>query len=329
MNGAAGPPWNHARLLPGCYVVPACDISVTGALTTTTPVAAYRGAGRPEATYVIERLMDEAARGLGLDPAEIRRRNFIAAGAFPYRTTTGQVYDSGDYHLALDKALEAADYAGLRREQAERRTRGEIVGIGLASYVEPCALGWESGSLKVERSGRVTAITGSSAHGQGHETTFAQIVADHLGVTPDEVEVLHGDTRSGPEGFGTFGSRSVALGGSALARVSVEVRDKGRRIAAKLLEAAPADIVAVRRRLPRGGVARAARDVARGGDGGLRAAARPCRRATSPGLEATTYFQPEAEVWTLRRHRLRAAHRARDRRAAISSSSSGWTTRAP
>ncbi len=124
MNGAAGPPWNHARLLPGCYVVPACDISVTGALTTTTPVAAYRGAGRPEATYVIERLMDEAARGLGLDPAEIRRRNFIAAGAFPYRTATGQVYDSGDYHLALDKALEAADYAGLRREQAERRKRG-------------------------------------------------------------------------------------------------------------------------------------------------------------------------------------------------------------
>ena len=297
MNGAAGPPWNHARLLPGCYVVPACDISVTGALTTTTPVAAYRGAGRPEATYVIERLMDEAARGLGLDPAEIRRRNFIAASAFPYRTATGQVYDSGDYHLALDKALEAADYAGLRREQAERRKRGEIVGIGLASYVEPCALGWESGSLKVERSGRVTAITGSSAHGQGHETTFAQIVADHLGVTPDEVEVLHGDTRSGPEGFGTFGSRSVALGGSALARVSVELRDKGRRIAAKLLEAAPADII---------GVA-----------GGFHVAGLPDRRVTwrevataayapghglppgdMPGLDATTYFQPEAEVWT-------------------------------
>ena len=297
MNGAAGPPWNHARLLPGCYVVPACDISVTGALTTTTPVAAYRGAGRPEATYVIERLMDEAARGLGLDPAEIRRRNFIAAGAFPYRTATGQVYDSGDYHLALDKALEAADYAGLRREQDERRKRGEIVGIGLASYVEPCALGWESGSLKVERSGRVTAITGSSAHGQGHETTFAQIVADHLGVTPDEVEVLHGDTRSGPEGFGTFGSRSVALGGSALARVSVELRDKGRRIAAKLLEAAPADII---------GVA-----------GGFHVAGLPDRRVTwrevataayapghglppgdIPGLDATTYFQPEAEVWT-------------------------------
>ena len=297
MNGAAGPPWNHARLLPGCYDVPACDITATGALTTTTPVAAYRGAGRPEATFVIERLMDEAARALNLDPAEIRRRNFIPATAFPFRTATGQVYDSGDYHLALDRALDAADYKALRREQAERRQRGEIVGIGLASYVEPCALGWESGSIKVERSGRVTAITGSSAHGQGHETTFAQIVADHLGVTPDEVEVIHGDTRSGPEGFGTFGSRSVALGGSALARVSAEIRDKGRRIAAKLLEAAPADVIGV--------------------TGGFHVAGLPGRRVTwrevatsayapghglptgdIPGLEATTYFQPEAEVWT-------------------------------
>jgi carbon-monoxide dehydrogenase large subunit len=297
MNGAAGPPWNHARLLPGCYEVPACDITAIGALTTSAPVAAYRGAGRPEATYVIERLMDEAARALGLDPAEIRRRNFVPASAFPYRTITGQVYDSGDYQLALDRALEAADYAALRRGQAERRARGEIVGIGLASYVEPCALGWESGSIKVERSGRVTAITGSSAHGQGHETTFAQIVADHLGVEPDDVEVIHGDTRSGPEGFGTFGSRSVALGGSALARVSAEVRDKGRRIAAKLLEAAPADVVGV--------------------TGGFHVAGSPDRRITwreiataayapghalpagdGPGLEATTYFQPEAEVWT-------------------------------
>jgi carbon-monoxide dehydrogenase large subunit len=297
LNAAAGSPWNHARLLPGCYVVPACDIAVTGALTTTAPVAAYRGAGRPEATFVIERLMDRAARALGLDPAEIRRKNFIPADAFPFRTVTGQVYDSGDYHLALDRALETADYARLRREQGERRARGEIVGIGLSSYVEPCALGWESGSLKVERSGRVTAITGSSAHGQGHETTFAQIVADHLGVTPDDVVVVHGDTRSGPEGFGTFGSRSVALGGSALARVAVDVRDKGRRIAAELLEAAAADVIGVpggfhvaglpERRVTWREVATAAY----GGGRGLPA-------GETPGLEATVYFQPEAEVWT-------------------------------
>jgi len=297
MNAAAGPPWNHARLLPGAYVVPACDITVTGALTTTTPVAAYRGAGRPEACFFIERLMDTAARAIGLDPAEIRRRNFIPPARFPFRTVTGQVYDSGDYEKALELALAAADYTRLRREQAERRARGEVVGVGIASYIEPAALGWESGSLKVERSGRVTAITGSSAHGQGHETTFAQIVADHLGVTPEDVVVVHGDTRSGPEGFGTFGSRSVALGGGALARVAGDVREKGRRIAAKLLEAADPDVVNV--------------------PGGFQVVGVPQRRVTwhqvaaaayaggaalpageTPGLEASTYFQPEGEVWS-------------------------------
>ncbi|HEV2057361.1 MAG TPA: xanthine dehydrogenase family protein molybdopterin-binding subunit [Methylomirabilota bacterium] len=297
MNAAGGSPWNHARLLPGCYVVPACDITVTGALTTTTPVSAYRGAGRPEACFVIERLMDTAARAIGLDPAEIRRRNFIPAASFPFRTATGQVYDSGNYHLALERALAAADYTGLRSEQAGRRARGEIVGIGLASYVEPCALGWESGSIKVERSGRVTAITGSSAHGQGHETTFAQIVADHLGVTPDDVVVVHGDTRSGPEGFGTFGSRSVALGGSALQRVAVDVREKGRRIAARLLEAAVPDIIGVPGGFQVTGVPQRRvmwREVAVAAYAGGHA----LPAGDTPGLEATTYFQPETEVWT-------------------------------
>ncbi len=297
MNAAAGSPWNHARLLPGAYVVPACDITVSGALTTTAPVSAYRGAGRPEACFFIERLMDTAARTLGLDPAELRRRNFIPANRFPYRTITGQSYDSGDYPQALDRALAAADYAGLRRQQAERRARGEIVGVGLASYVEPCALGWESGSIRVERSGRVTAITGSSAHGQGHETTFAQVVADHLGVTPDEVTVLHGDTRSGPEGFGTFGSRSVALGGGALVRGSVEVRDKGRRIAARLLEAAPEDVVSVRGGFQVAGVPQkrvAWKEVATAAYAGGPA----LPPGDTPGLEATMYFQPEGEVWS-------------------------------
>ena len=297
MNAAGGSPWNHARCLPGAYVVPACDITVSGALTTTTPVSAYRGAGRPEACFFIERLMDTAARTLGLDPAELRRRNFIPANRFPFRTITGQSYDSGDYPEALDRALAAADYAGLRRQQAERRARGEVVGVGLASYVEPCALGWESGSIRVERSGRVTAITGSSAHGQGHETTFAQVVADFLGVTPEEVTVLHGDTRSGPEGFGTFGSRSVALGGGALARGSVEVRDKGRRIAARLLEAAPEDVLPVRGGFQVAGVPQkrvAWKEVATAAYAG--GAGLP--PGDTPGLEATMYFQPEAEVWS-------------------------------
>ena len=298
LNAAAGSPWNHARLLPGVYVVPACDIAVTGALTTSAPVAAYRGAGRPEATFAIERLMDTAARALDMDPAEIRRRNFVPTDAFPYRTATGQVYDSGDYHLALERVVAAADYAGLRKEQAARRACGEIVGVGLAVYVEPCALGWESGALKVERSGRVTAITGSSPHGQGHETTFAQIVADHLGVTPDEVTVVHGDTRSGPEGFGTFGSRSIALGGSALARVSAEVRDKGRRIAAALLEAAPADIVGVTGGFHVAGMTQRRvtwKEVATAAYGPAGQGLPP---GDTPGLEGTVYFRAETEVWT-------------------------------
>jgi carbon-monoxide dehydrogenase large subunit len=297
MNAAAGPPWNHARLLPGAYVVPACEITVTGALTTSTSVAAYRGAGRPEACFFIERLMDSAAGAVGLDPAEIRRRNFIPPDGFPHRTATGQVYDSGAYAEALERALAAADYVGLRREQAQRRARGEVVGIGVASYIEPAALGWESGSIKVERSGRVTAITGSSAHGQGHETTFAQIVADHLGVTPDDVVVLHGDTRSGPEGFGTFGSRSVALGGGALARVAGEVREKGRRIAARLLEAAAADVIGVSGGFQVVGVRQrrvAWREVAATAYGGGHAVL----GGETPGLESTTYFQPEGEVWS-------------------------------
>jgi aerobic carbon-monoxide dehydrogenase large subunit len=192
--------------------------------------------------------------------------------------------------------LAAADYPRLRREQAERRARGEVVGVGLASYIEPAALGWESGAVKVERSGRVTAITGSSAHGQGHETTFAQVVADQLGVGPDDVVVVHGDTRAGPEGFGTFGSRSVALGGGALVRASVQVRDKGQRIAANLLEAAPADVI--------------------GAPGGFQVAGVPQRKVSwrqvataayagqalpageTPGLESAVYFQPDGEVWS-------------------------------
>src|SRR5439155_11721640 len=296
MNAAAGPPWNHARLLPGAYVVPACEITVTGALTTTTPVAAYRGAGRPEACFFIERLMDTAARALKLDPAEIRRRNFVPPDRFPFRTVTGQVYDSGEYGKALELALAEADYARLRHLQAERRARGEIVGVGVASYIEPAALGWESGSLKVERSGRVTAITGSSAHGQGHETTFAQIVADHLGVTPDDVVVVHGDTRSGPEGFGTFGSRSVALGGSALQKVAVDVREKGRRIAANMLEAAAADVIRVAGGFQVTGVPQRRvlwREVAATAYAGGH-----LPKGDTPGLEATTYFQPDTEVWT-------------------------------
>jgi len=289
-------PRNHARCLPGAYTVRDVDIQVTGAFTTTPPVGAYRGAGRPEAAFLIERLMDEGARALGIDPAEIRRRNAIPATAFPYTTATGQVYDSGDYRAVLDRALEAADYGGLRRALAERRLRGELVGVGLSLYVEPAALGWESGVVRMERTGAVTAITGSSPHGQGHETTFAQVVAEHLGVEPDLVTVRHGDTAGAPQGSGTAGSRSTALGGGALVLAARDVREKGRKVAAAMLEAAAVDVVAVDGGFHVVGAAdlkvtwRAVADVA------YRMGALPA--GMEPGLEATRFFEAPGEVWS-------------------------------
>jgi aerobic carbon-monoxide dehydrogenase large subunit len=291
-----GTPQNHGRCLPGSYVVEHVDIESVGVFTTTPPVGAYRGAGRPEAAFLIERLMDEAARTLKVDPVELRRRNLIPKARFPFRTATGQVYDSGDYAEVLDRTLVMADYAGLRRAQAERRARGEIVGIGVAKYIEPSALGWESGQVRVESTGAVLAVTGSSAHGQGHETTFAQIVADELGVAPEAVTVRHGDTHGAPQGIGTFGSRSTALGGSALALAARDVRDKARKMAAGLLEAAAQDVVPV--------------------DGGFGVVGAPGRQVSwprvaelayrgqglpagvEPGLEATRFFSPEGEVWS-------------------------------
>ena len=289
-------PRNHARCLPGAYTLRDVDIQVTGALTTTPPVGAYRGAGRPEAAFLIERLVDEAARALGLDPADIRRRNLIPPEAFPYTTATGQVYDSGDYLIALERALAAADYDGLRRRQAERRRRGELVGVGLSTYVEPAALGWESGVVRMERSGAVTAITGSSPHGQGHETTFAQVVAEHLGVEPEAVTVRHGDTAGAPHGSGTAGSRSTALGGGALVLAARDVRDKGRRLAAGLLEAAVEDVVAVPGGFHVVGAADRAVPWRAVADLAYRMGALPA--GLEPGLEATRFFEAPGEVWS-------------------------------
>ena len=296
VNSAAVSASNHARLLPGAYVIPACQIEASGALTTTAPIGAYRGAGRPEGIFLIERLMDEAARALGIDPAELRRKNYIPPDRFPFKTATGQVYDSGNYERAMDRALELAGYRQLRQAQSEARARGGIAGIGLSTYVEPCALGWESGSVRVERTGSVTAVTGSSPHGQGHETTFAQVVADFLGVTPDEVVVLHGDTRSVPQGFGTFGSRSTSLGGGALAKAALEVREKGKRIAANILEAALEDVVPVPGGFQVVGVP--ARQVSwkRVADAAYKGQA--LAPGDSPGLDATVFFQIQGEVWS-------------------------------
>jgi carbon-monoxide dehydrogenase large subunit len=230
----------------GVYKFTDVDLQSTCVFTNTTTVAAYRGAGRPEAAYYLERLIDIVAAELGMTPETVRRKNFIPPDAFPYATPTGQNYDSGEYDRALTKALEMAGIDRLRREQKERIDRHDrtLLGIGEAVYVEMCGFGpYESAVVRVEPSGSVTAYTGTSAHGQGHETTFAQIIADHLGVDFDKIVVRHGDTAAVQMGNGTGGSRSVAVGGTAMLNATLKVQEKARRIAASMLEAAFEDIV--------------------------------------------------------------------------------------
>jgi carbon-monoxide dehydrogenase large subunit len=253
-----GIPLLGAFLYHGAYDVPAYSFSCTGVFTNKTPTDAYRGAGRPEATYAIERGMDTLARRVGVDPAEIRRRNFIPADGFPYTTVAGLVYDSGNYEAALDRALELAGYEELRAEQARRREAGSDrhLGIGLSSYVEACgwapsrvlrtlkyvAGGWDAATVRILPTGKVQVVTGTSPHGQGHETSWSMIVADRLGVSPDDVEVLHSDTNVAPLGLDTYGSRSLAVGGTAVALATDRVLARARRVAAHLLEAAEEDL---------------------------------------------------------------------------------------
>ncbi len=232
------------------YVVPKVEYNWQAVITNTTPIAAYRGAGRPEAIHLTERILDIAADELGIDPVEIRRKNFIPADAFPYMPNTGlgATYDTGEYAKALDAALEHAGYDKLRAEQKARRDRGDtkLLGIGVASYLEisaPMVLTKEFGSVEIEDDGTVTARVGTSAHGQGHETAFSQIVADTLGVPFENVRVLHSDTDTVPRGGGTGGSRSGQIGGSALLVASQEVLAQAKKLAANVLEASPDDIV--------------------------------------------------------------------------------------
>ncbi|MDQ3809117.1 MAG: molybdopterin-dependent oxidoreductase, partial [Chloroflexota bacterium] len=240
-------------LATGAYKWPGGVAAKTvGILTNRIPTDPYRGAGRPEATYFQERMLDAIAGDLGLDPAEVRRRNFIKKEQFPYSTPTGLVYDSGDYAMALDRALELSGFGQLRAEAAELRKRGKLRGVGFASNVEICAFGpsrimgsggFETAIARVEPSGKVTLNTGVSPHGQGHETAFAQIAADALEIDINDVTLLHGDTASAPfSNNGTGGSRSLALGGSALKLAMDAVRDKTLKIGAHLLEAAPEDV---------------------------------------------------------------------------------------
>ncbi|MFQ5399803.1 MAG: xanthine dehydrogenase family protein molybdopterin-binding subunit [Anaerolineae bacterium] len=247
----------YITLLSGLYKIKGVYGEMWATMTNTVPVDAYRGAGRPEASYLVERLVDLAAQDLSMDPVEIRRKNFIPADEFPYQTPVAFLYDSGDYHKLFDRVLELSDYEKMRKEQGKARQEGGIVGIGVAGCIEasgpaPSAVAgslgaavgfWESGKIRVHPTGKVTVFTGSHTHGQGHETTFAQVVADELGVALEDVEIVHGDTASVPFGMGTYGSRSAAVGGSALVRSAEKIRAKVKKIAAHQLEAAEEDIV--------------------------------------------------------------------------------------
>jgi carbon-monoxide dehydrogenase large subunit len=244
----------YATLLAGQYKTPLIHCEVTAVFTNTTPVDAYRGAGRPEATYVVERLVETAAREMKIDPAEIRRRNFITE--FPYQTPVALQYDIGDYNATLDAAIKLADVSGFASRKKASEAKGKLRGLGYSAYIEACGIApsavagslgaraglFEAGEVRVHPTGSVTVFTGSHSHGQGHETTFAQVVADRLGMPIENVDIVHGDTSKVLFGMGTYGSRSIAVGGTAIVKALDKVIAKGRKIAAHLMEAAEADV---------------------------------------------------------------------------------------
>ncbi len=251
------PTWLFALIVPGCYTIQDYKCDVWGAFTNTTPTDAYRGAGRPEAAFLIERMTDLLAGELGMDPVDVRRKNFVPADAFPYTSGGTLQYDSGNYQGTLDKALEMANYSGFRQQQQQTRQQGRYQGIGLSTYVEVCGLApspaagamgfqgglWEPATIRMLATGKVVVLTGTSPHGQGEETTFAQMVGDMLGVPVEDVDVVHGDTGAIPMGWGTYGSRSTAVGGTAIYKATQKVIEKAKKVAAHLLEAAPDDVV--------------------------------------------------------------------------------------
>jgi carbon-monoxide dehydrogenase large subunit len=236
---AAAPGRNASRILPGPYCIDAIDVDLVGTLTSTAAVGIYRGAGRPEACMLMERLMDRAAAATGLDPIAIRRRNLIGPESFPYRTPTGETLDSGDYPALVAKACNLADYETLCRTRNKRRRRGEITGVGVAIYIEPCGEGWESARIGLSADGRIIAATGASSQGQGRETAYAQIVSEVLRVEPERVVVVHGDTGATLAGTGALASRSTAIGGSALKIATQRFLDKAKIAASHIVQVAP------------------------------------------------------------------------------------------
>ena len=257
----AVPTYLHGTLMQGLYTTPAVHITVNAGVTNTAAVDAYRGAGRPEATYVIERLVETAAAEMGVDPAELRLKNFIppfdGSDAEPgYQTQVALQYDSGNYEGVLNRLLEMSDYENLKKERETARANGKLMGIGFSTYIEACGIApsavvgslgaraglFEAANIRVEPTGSVTLFTGSHSHGQGHETTFAQLIADDLGIPLENVEIVHGDTGKVPFGMGTYGSRSLAVGGSAIVKSLEKIKEKGAKIAAHLLEASAEDL---------------------------------------------------------------------------------------
>ncbi len=286
-------------MLPGPYKIDNIEMNATGVFTNKIATDAYRGAGRPEATYILERMMDIAARKLGMDPVELRRMNFPDKSEFPFNTSAGLLYDSGDYHAALDRALEAADYPAMRKQQEEAREEGRYLGIGLSTYVEICGMGpsaalggqgWESARVRVEPTGKATVFSGASPHGQGQQTSFAQIVADGLGIAVEDVTVVHGDTDVVPYGVGTFGSRGTVVGGAAVVYARDKVRAKMAKFAAMEFEADANDIAFENGKVF---VQSAPEKSAGFGDiAQLAYSAIKLPEDTEPGLEETHFFEP-------------------------------------
>lgn len=298
------PTYLFGLMLSGAYRLEAVDCKVYGVLTNTAPVDAYRGAGRPEATYLIERMMDILAMELGKDPAEVRRINFIRKEEFPYTVCVGLQYDSGDYERTLERALELSEYSKWREMQPKLREQGRLVGIGISSYVEMCGLGpsravrgtgfalglYESATVRIHPSGKVSVYTGTSPHGQGEETTFAQIVAEELGVPVEDVEVVHGDTSAIPWGMGTYGSRTTPVGGGAIALASRKVVEKGRKIASSVLEVSETDLVFERGKYYVKGAPSKALTIQEVALLSYQSDKLP--EGMEPGLESTTFYDP-------------------------------------
>ncbi|PRD38860.1 UNVERIFIED_CONTAM: cutL [Trichonephila clavipes] len=298
------PTWLHGTLMAGNYRTPLIYVNVKAVFTNTVPVDAYRGAGRPEATFQLERLVDKAARELGVSPVELRRQNFIKPDQFPYQTPVAVVYDTGNYDATMDKLLEISDYAGFPARAAEAKARGKWRGFGVAHYIEACGIApsnlvgqlgaraglYESATVRVNATGSLSVFTGSHSHGQGHETSFAQVVAEMIGIDAGQIEIVHGDTSNTPMGMGTYGSRSLAVGGSAIVKATNKIINKAKKIAAHLLEASEADI-----ELKDGKFSVAGTDKSVDWSGVTLAAYVPHNyplESMEPGLEETAFYDP-------------------------------------